>query len=311
MNPGQPDERVFALSVGTVTLGRTRENAIFCLHKSLSRTHAELHFDGVRLRVTDLQSKNGVFFKGRRVEQCELVEGESFRCGDITFLVEGATIRGSSMGQHPMDHTAQTLPSPMVIAPATSRRPLAQSSPDVTAEQRYKDKLFLLIRATELCVSEMRVDKILDELVALAVQVLEVDRIALLALDDATLEMRTRVLKSFALEQHPQYSKRVVDWVVDQGCPACFPDVSRDRTLPGDISMDASIRGAMCVPINPGGGTIGVIYADSVHRTDCFRPDDLALLRALANVAAIAIESAALRNTDHHPGAGPISHPTG
>ena len=51
----------------------------------------------------------------------------------------------------------------------------------------------------------------------------------------------------------------------------------------------------MCVPINPGGGTIGVIYVDSLMKSDCFRPDDLALLRAIANMAAVAIESAALR----------------
>jgi GAF domain-containing protein len=108
--------------------------------------------------------------------------------------------------------------------------------------------------------------------------------------------MRPRVIKTFvALSQQP-YSKRVVDWVVDHGSPACFADVSRDRSLPGDASKDFNVRGAMCVPINPGGGTIGVIYADSLSRSDGFRPDDLALLRALTNLAAAAIESAALRS---------------
>jgi GAF domain-containing protein len=51
----------------------------------------------------------------------------------------------------------------------------------------------------------------------------------------------------------------------------------------------------MAVPINPGGGTIGVLYADSISRTDAFRADDLALFRALANFAAIAMDSHALR----------------
>ena len=38
-----------------------------------------------------------------------------------------------------------------------------------------------------------------------------------------------------------------------------------------------------------------MLYADSVSRTDCYRPDDLALLRALGNIAASAIECEAMR----------------
>ena len=300
MNPGLPEEQQFILRPGTVTIGRTKDNAVFCLHKSLSRKHAQIDFDGVKVRVTDLQSKNGVFYNGKRVARCELREGDSFRCGDITFLVESATTRSpKAPAPYVQDRTAQTLPSPFAIDPSVGRRPAAEHlRPQVTVEdeQRYKDKLFLLIRASELCVSEMKVDRILEELVVLAVQVLDIDRIALLMLDDVTLEMRPRVIKTFVPAGETPYSQRVVDWVVDHGSPASFADVSRDRTLPGDLARDALVRGAMCVPINPGGGTIGVIYADSLSRADCFRPDDLALLRALANLAAVAIESAALRS---------------
>ena len=301
MNPGLPEEQTFTLAPGSITIGRTKDNAIFCLHKSLSRKHAQLDFDGVKLRITDLQSKNGIYFNGRRVGRCELVEGDSFRCGDITFLLEGMTTRSPRVSQQGMDLVAQTLPSPFALNPGGQpRRGVAPTQPRTGSgaddAQRYKDKLFLLIRASELCVSEMPIHKILEELVILAVQVLEVDRIALLTLDEASLEMRPRVIKSFVSAARQPYSKRVVDWVVDHGSPASFVDVAHDRTLPGDIDLDEGIRGAMCVPINPGGGTIGVIYADSLQRTDCFRPDDLALLRAIANLAAVSIESAALRD---------------
>ncbi|MBX3264277.1 MAG: FHA domain-containing protein [Labilithrix sp.] len=302
MNPGLPEEQQFTLPQGTVTIGRTKDNAVYCLHKSLSRKHAQVDFDGVKVKITDLQSKNGIFVNGKRVSRCELLEGDSFRCGDITFLVEGTTTRSTKVSNQsalrPQDRAAQTLPSPFAIDPNVSRRPAVHVEPNVTLadEQRYKDKLFLLIRASELCVSELSIDRILDDLIALAVQVLDVDRIVLLALDDVTLDMRPRVIKTFVAPHQYPYSTRVVDWVVDHGSPASFADVSRDRTLPGELARDASVRGAMCVPINPGGGTIGVIYADSLSRPDCFRPDDLALLRALANLAAVTIESDALRS---------------
>jgi adenylate cyclase len=296
MNPGLPEEQAYPLSMGAQTIGRTKDNDIFCLHKSLSRKHARLDFDGTRVKVTDLQSKNGVFFNGKRVMKCDLVEGDTFRCGDIAFLLEGATTRSPKLSAGP----AQTLPSPLALDPTASKRPTRVPAPAVVMEddQRYKDKLFVLIRASELLVGELSLDRLLDEIVVLAVQVLEVDRIGLLTLDDQTLEIRPRVLKTFAGAAPRPYSKRVVDWVIDHGTPASFSDVSGDKTLPGDAREDAQIRGAMCVPINPGGGTIGVLYADSVSKPDCFRPDDLALLRALANLLAVGIEGDAMRRSD-------------
>jgi adenylate cyclase len=292
MNPGLPEEQTMLLQPGTVTIGRTKDNHIVCMHKSLSRKHAQLDFDGKKVRVADLQSKNGIYFNGQRVPSCNLVEGDSFRCGDITFLLEGATTRSPkiSVGVH-------TLPSPLGLESTLSKRVTKVPPPAVLVEdeQRYKEKVFLLIRASELLVGEMPLDRMLDELIVLAVQVLEVDRIALLTLDEKSLEMKPKVIKTFAGAAPRPYSKRVIDWVVDHGSPTSFTDVSKDRTLPGDPKEDAQIKSAMGVPINPGGGAIGVLYADSVTRTDAFRPDDLALFRALANIAAVAMDSHALR----------------
>ncbi len=291
MNPGTAEEEIFTVSVGTSTIGRTKENHIVCMHKSLSRKHAQLDYDGKTLRIADLQSKNGIYHNGKRVPACEVVEGDTFRCGDITFLLEGATTRSPKISVG-----AQTLPSPLGLDASLSKR--VTKVPHVVhvdEEQRYKDKLFLLIRASELLVGEQPLDRMLDELVVLAVQVLEVDRIALLTLDEKTLEIKPKVIKTFVGAAPRPYSKRVVDWVVDKGSPTSFSDVSRDKTLPGDAKEDAAIRAAMAVPINPGGGTVGVLYADSVSKADAFRPDDLALFRALANMAAVALDSHALR----------------
>lgn len=292
MNPGTSEEQTLLLAPGTSTIGRTKDNQIVCMHKSLSRKHAQLDYDGVKVRVADLQSKNGLFHEGRRVPTCELVEGDSFRCGDITFLLEGATMR---QPKRSAAGGAQTLPSPIGLDAAFDKTTRKVPEPVVVEDQRHKEKLFLLIRASELLVGELGLERTLEEIVVLAVQVLEVDRIALLSLDERSLQMKPRVLKTFVGAAPRPYSKRVVDWVVDKGSPTSFNDVSRDTTLPGNAKDDATIKSAMAVPINPGGGTIGVLYADSVSRAGVFRPDDLALFRALANMTAIAMDNHALR----------------
>lgn len=307
INPGQGEERVFPLAVGRSTIGRTRDNAICCVHKSLSRVHAALEFDGTRVRLVDLDSKNGVFVRGKRVRTAELEDGDTFRCGDVTFMVEGPAepsvrpVVEEDLGSDArMSVVAQTLPSPLALEQALSKRPTRIPSPAVVVEDegRYREKLFVLIRASELLASDLDLDRLLDELVVLAAQVLEVDRLALLTLDEETLEMNPRVVKAFVPTTGPRYSRRVVDWVVDHGSPASFGDVAKDRTLPGDARDDGDVRAAMAVPIDPGAGTVGVLYADSVSRPDVFRPDDVALLRAVANLAAVGIENAAFRKHD-------------
>lgn len=299
MNPGLVDEQIFVLRVGTLTIGRTRDNEVFCTHKSLSRRHARVEYAGDKVTVTDLQSKNGVYFNGKRSDRFEVVEGDSFRCGDITFLIEAGTTRSPSIARPALSKPAQTLPSPLAADATLSRRPTRAPGPIVVDEDhRYKEKLNALIRGSELLVSALPLDKLLDELVVLTVQMLEVDRVVLLMLEEQSLEMRPRVTKTFVLTNARPYSKRVVDWVVDHGSPTSFPDVSTDTSLPGPVRDDAGIFAAMCAPIDPGGGTIGVLYADSTTKIDSFRPEDVALVRAIANLAAVAMENDALRRVD-------------
>lgn len=298
MNPGEAEERAFPLSIGRSTIGRTRDNAICCVHKSLSRVHAAVEFDGKRVRVVDLESKNGVFVRGKRVQALDLDEGDTFRCGDVSFLLD----RGDdAVSEAKMSAVAQTMPSPLALEQALSRRPTRIPAPAVVVDEadgRYREKLFVLVRASELLASDLPVERLLEELVVLAAQVLEVDRLALLTLDEETLEMVPRVLKSFVGAKTAPYSQRVVDWVVDHGSPATFADVTKDRSLAGDPRTDADVRAAMAVPIDPGAGTVGVLYGDSVTRPDVFRPDDVALFRAIANLSAVGIENAAFRQSE-------------
>jgi adenylate cyclase len=301
MNPGMGEEQVFSLAVGRSTIGRTRDNAIVCVHKSLSRVHAALEFDGKHVRVIDLDSKNGVFVRGKRVRTLEIEDGDTFRCGDVNFMLEAGAHDAPPAAEPKLSAAvAQTLPSPLALGQALSQRPQRTAPkpavPVVTDDDgRYRERLFVLVRATELLSSQLGLEHLLDELSALGAQVLDVDRLALLTLDEESLDMSPRVLKAFVGSLGAPYSQRVIDWVLDHGSPGSFADVSKDLTLPGDARADRHIRAALAVPIDPGAGAVGVLYVDSLSRTEAFHPDDVALLRAIANVAAVGIELASLR----------------
>ena len=90
--PGEPQVRVIALTGARITIGRSPDNTVQILDRSISAHHAELIEDGSHYRLHDLTSTNGVFVKGQQVtdfhltETCTLGFG-TFRC---EFLLAGS-----------------------------------------------------------------------------------------------------------------------------------------------------------------------------------------------------------------------------
>ena len=69
-----------------VTVGRSAENEVVIEHPSVSRHHAEVvrRHDSWLLR--DLGSSNGTWFRGHRVEELALHEGDTFRAGQAQIV---------------------------------------------------------------------------------------------------------------------------------------------------------------------------------------------------------------------------------
>jgi outer membrane biosynthesis protein TonB len=53
----------------------------------LSRNHGAVSLEGNVIRVTDLNSKNGILFQGERKSDFTLTSGQSFQIGDLTFEI--------------------------------------------------------------------------------------------------------------------------------------------------------------------------------------------------------------------------------
>lgn len=84
----------------TVVLGRGAGLWTVPWDPFLSRRHAELHFDGKKLRVRQLETANNpIFFRGARPVSFELIPGEHFVIGSTTFTfveVESSPADGSN-----------------------------------------------------------------------------------------------------------------------------------------------------------------------------------------------------------------------
>jgi len=84
------DERAVELTERTVQIGRGPGNDIVLpdAHKGVSRTHAELRFRNGRCVLVDLQSQNGTFLNGERIEHAEVPFGAEIGVGSYRLRIE-------------------------------------------------------------------------------------------------------------------------------------------------------------------------------------------------------------------------------
>jgi adenylate cyclase len=90
-------------------------------------------------------------------------------------------------------------------------------------------------------------------------------------------------------------SKTIADRVMHDRVSILTSDAMVDpRFGAGDSIRFHGIRSAMCAPLWNKDEVIGIIHVDSPMLTNCFTVNDLDLLTALANYAAVAVERARL-----------------
>lgn len=80
----------FELDRAEATIGRTDDNDIILLHRSVSWKHAKLILDGGAIRILDLKSDNGVLVNGAEVEDAVLRRGDVIELGRVRLRLVGA-----------------------------------------------------------------------------------------------------------------------------------------------------------------------------------------------------------------------------
>ena len=73
---------------GHVTIGRTPDCAVYANSLSVSRSHAQVWMEDNQYHLLDLNSSNGTFLNGRKVEKAILSVGDLIKCGEFTMVFE-------------------------------------------------------------------------------------------------------------------------------------------------------------------------------------------------------------------------------
>ena len=297
-----------------INIGRGNENGIVLPDFSVSRRHAAIRKEAEGWAVHDLASTNGIQVNRVAVKRALLRPGDKIKIGVFELQVEDVA--------EPRANAMDNLPTPALgVAPvtATIMRSIAdfsaaygldmKSSGELKVDKRkaldqgYSTKIFgLMTKLGRLMIRSESVDDILEHVLEIAFEALPVDRGFILLKDEKSGEpvceiSRMKDKVEFRPKGKVPVSRTIVDQVMRDKVALLIVDAQSDeRVKMGESIRIHQIKAAMCVPLWSGEKIIGVLQVDTPFHAGTFNEQDLDLLTALANFAAVAVER--LRNAE-------------
>ncbi len=305
---GRPQR--YRLTGPEVFLGRSSENEVVLNDFSVSRRHAVIRREAERWVIVDQNSTNGVKVNGRFVTSSPIVPGDVLTVGTFTLTVR--------------EEMPAERPKPPVRAVGDSSSTFVRSIADFNRDfhlEEYvpeeeegdaltqsgkrstsavaRSKIFeILVQVAKTLILAREVQEILGRVVDLLFEHLPVDRaVVVLVGDDGRLvPMLARQRGKESGDAGEIFSHTIVDSVIQNRVAVLTSDALADgRFEAGQSIRIQQIRSAMCVPLWNQDRVIGALHVDTPLRAGSFTADDLDLLTALGNFAAVAIERARLQ----------------
>lgn len=146
--------------------------------------------------------------------------------------------------------------------------------------------------------STLQLDQVLKTIMEKVNDLMSPDTWSLLLVDEETNELYFQVATGIAAEKLKDVRVRVGEgiagWVAQSGEAAIVPDVSADPRFSGQVDKVTNMltHSVICVPIRTKDRVLGVIEIINYVGKRDFGTEDLGLLQAMADYAAIALENA-------------------
>jgi len=303
----------YTFSMGEVVIGRSPECQVVLKDFGISRQHAKIVVDEDGARILDLKSKNGTTVNGVPVVEAPLKDGDRILLGkfQLTFTksLEGKIVLDEAK---PLSEEAGTIIrsvgelSKLLSSSETSGGAAAvadakKAPADVQEIEKSNRILKVLTKVAETLIAVRPVEEVLHQVMDIVFDHVPADRGFLMLQEENGAKLVPMVIKhrnasaASGDQAKISISKTIADRVVKDRVSILTSDALVDpRFGAGDSIRFHGIRSAMCAPLWNKDQVIGIIHVDSPMLTNCFTLNDLDLLTALANYAAVAVERARL-----------------
>jgi len=295
---------------GEVVIGRSPDCQIVLRDFGISRNHAKVIVgDDGAVRIVDLKSKNGTQVNGVPVVEAPLHDGAKILLGkfELTFgkALESRVVLDEAK---PLSEEAGTIIrsvgelSRLLTSAAPPEAALDERKPQAVDLQEIEKSnriLKVLTKVAETLIAVRPVEEVLQQVMDIVFEHMPADR-GFLMLEEES--QGSRLVPMVVKHRSPSggegritISKTIADRVMHDRVSILTSDAMVDpRFGAGDSIRFHGIRSAMCAPLWNKDQVIGIIHVDSPMLTNCFTVNDLDLLTALANYAAVAVERARL-----------------
>jgi serine phosphatase RsbU (regulator of sigma subunit) len=286
---GASEGQDIRLDADCVILGRDPEDCQVVIPASaVSRKHARILREQGRFYLEDLNSRNHTFHNNEAITRTALRHKDVIRICD--FVAEFLETAPDSADDDPDEPLGST----------TIEVTLSRSSNVLEAQPAERLKLLLDLSST--LSRTLDLDPLLPQIVDSLLGVFkQADRGFLVLGDEDSLRLIPRVVKTRRAqdESTARFSRSIVKRCLESAQAFLSDDASSDRNLPLSQSVvDFRIRSLMCAPLcTAAGKAFGVIQLDTQDHSRKFKPDDLKLLVAAANLASVALENARLHQS--------------
>ncbi|HSN68617.1 MAG TPA: adenylate/guanylate cyclase domain-containing protein [Thermoanaerobaculia bacterium] len=291
--------RILELRGEPVTIGRIEGNDLVLNHPSVSRRHGRIELRGAEWWIADLNSTNGIKLNGSPVLEAAIRAGDHLSVGSVEVQVQGVAAVDFSE-ESPFDNMSGTVirrisdfNSEFGLDSAVLQKPAAH----VAGTADTREKIFaVLVQVAKVLLESDDLTQVLRTVMDLIFKYLPVERGLLILFDEEGNPVpRLTKFSGEEADQEIPISRTILRMVADQQVSLLTSNALEDARLMGGKSIAIhGIRSAMCVPLWNRGRVIGAVQVDSPIHIGRFSEQDLDLLTALANFAAVAIERAQL-----------------
>lgn len=298
-----PKTREF--STGELILGRAPDCQVVLKDFGISRQHAKLVADPGGVRIMDLGSKNGTKVNGALVTEAPLRDGDKFSLGSLEIQFGRTAEAKVAFADDPIEASGTIVRSVgdlsklLAVESKPSKPGQAQGSAQSELERANKI-LKVLSRVAETLVASRPVEEVLQQVMDIVFESIPAER-GFLMLADESKDASSLVPKvaKYKNKSHDQgkvsISKTIAQRVLSDRVAILTSDALADaRFSAGDSIRINQIRSAMVAPLWNREEVIGIIHIDTSALTHAFTENDLDMLSALANFAAVAIERSRL-----------------
>lgn len=313
-------EKTYNLQNATTSIGRAPDNdVVFINEHSISRKHASIVRENGDFYLVDLGSKNGTKVNGQIVKRQRLATDDQILLGKVVLTFKAATSERlhrarivdddkeldsvgtiiKSLDDLMLEDELSSLDKHLAssqhnLERSGARRPAAAQFKDASAEiERNNLKLKIMYRVASKLNSVPTLQKFLEEVLEMAFQVVGAERGFLKLLEDGDITGGMEVVRFLGVsrEESITLSKSIADAAVNQKVAILVHDAQIDSRFSQEDSVQLyGIRSALCVPIWNRTKIYGILYVDCLLSSRSFTEEDMELLTALANQAAIGIE---------------------